>query len=275
MCSSDLISSITSNVRMEKGGVFTLIGQTLGLEIGGAIGIPLYIAQGMSAAMYLHGMTEGWLSLYPAEYFADSLIAQIVEWGLYESFMITIFFFFALGVTFISTKVAFKVQNIVMFFIIAAITSMFLGLKIHEPQTPQLIGDFSGGNGFFVLFAVFFPAATGVMVGASMSGSLKDPRKSIPKGTMSAWGISLLVYAAVALIASFLVPVNELVNNTNALIDYARWPLVVQLGLIASCFTATLSSLAAAPRVLQALGKHRLVPCGKPEPWTAQRMRAG
>ena len=39
------ISSITSNVRMEKGGVFTLVGQTLGLEIGGAIGIPLYFAQ--------------------------------------------------------------------------------------------------------------------------------------------------------------------------------------------------------------------------------------
>ena len=256
------ISSITSNVRIEKGGVFTLVGQTLGLEIGGAIGIPLYLAQGMSAAMYLHGMKEGWLSLYPAEYFSNSFLSPLIDLGMYESFIITVFFLLAMGVTLISTRVAFKVQNLVMFFIIAAITSMFLGLNIHELQSPQLIGNFSDKHGFIILFAVFFPAATGVMVGASMSGSLKNPRKSIPKGTMGAWAISLLVYSSIAVLASCLVPANELRNNTNALIDYARWPIIVQLGLIASCFTATLSSLAAAPRVLQALGKHRLVPRG-------------
>lgn len=256
------ISSITSNVRMEKGGVFTLVGQTLGLEIGGAIGIPLYLAQAMSAAMYLHGMKEGWVSLFPAERMETTFMAPIVEAGIYESFMVTVFFFCALGLTLLSTRLAFKVQNLVMVFIIVALSSMFLGLSVHDLQTPQLIGDFADGNSFKSLFAVFFPAATGIMVGASMSGSLKDPRRSIPKGTMGAWGISFIVYASVAVLASFLVPSSELISNTTALIDYARWPILVQCGLIASCFTATLSSLAAAPRVLQALGEYRIVPRG-------------
>ena len=256
------ISSITSNVRMEKGGVFTLVGQTLGLEIGGAIGIPLYFAQAMSAAMYLHGMKEGWLSLFPAERMQDTFMAPIVEAGIYESFMVTSFFFCAMGLTLISTRVAFKVQNLVMVFIVVALSSMFLGLSVHEWQTPQLIGDFADGNSFKSLFAVFFPAATGVMVGASMSGSLKDPRRSITKGTLGAWAISFVVYASVAVLAAFLVPTPELISNTTSLIDYARWPLLVQCGLIASCFTATLSSLAAAPRVLQALGEYRIVPRG-------------
>lgn len=59
------ISSITSNIRVGSGGVFSLISQSLGLEMGGAIGIPLYLAQGLSAALYMHGFVEGWLFLMP------------------------------------------------------------------------------------------------------------------------------------------------------------------------------------------------------------------
>ncbi|MCA9540817.1 MAG: amino acid permease [Myxococcales bacterium] len=253
------ISSITTNIRMGQGGVFSIVAQTLGLEIGGSIGIPLYFAQGVSAAMYLHGMKEGFLSICPPSALAGTFAAPLVDWGIYESLVVLVFFGIALAVTAISTRVAFRVQYVVMAFIVVALTSMALGLRVHAVQSPQVWGSFRDGS-LMNLFAVFFPAATGVMVGASMSGSLKDPRRSIPRGTMIAWVVSLVVYVGVAVLAAYLVPTQALMDNKYALIDHALWPMAVQAGLMASCFTATLSSLAAAPRVLQALGKHGVVP---------------
>src|SRR5690554_7377580 len=39
------LSTITTNIRLGAGGAFAIISQSLGLETGGAIGIPLYLAQ--------------------------------------------------------------------------------------------------------------------------------------------------------------------------------------------------------------------------------------
>ncbi len=49
------MSSIVTNIRIKAGGAFSIISQSLGLEAGGAIGIPLYIAQAFAVAMYIFG----------------------------------------------------------------------------------------------------------------------------------------------------------------------------------------------------------------------------
>ncbi len=50
------------------------------------------------------------------------------------------------------------------------------------------------GFGFFDVFAIFFPAATGIMAGANISGDLADPQEAIPKGTLLAILLTTIVY---------------------------------------------------------------------------------
>ncbi len=117
---------------------------------------------------------------------------------------------------------------------------------------------FSGAN-FWVVFAVYFPAVTGIMAGANMSGDLKDPRNSIPVGTLAAIALSYVLYVGLAILVAFLATPQELLENYNILIDKAFFAPVVLAGLLGATFSSALSSLVGAPRILQALGQNNIL----------------
>ena len=239
------LSSITTNMRLGAGGVFTIATQSLGMEVGGSIGIPFYLAQALSTAMYIYGFMEGWVFIFPDH------PPLLVVLGVFSV---------VFAISFISTTLAFRIQFLVMTGVILALASMFFGLKtVEELQRPLLIGDFADGN-YWLLFSVFFPAATGIMVGASLSGNLKEPRKSIPVGTITAWALSLLVYIALAVWYSVIATPEELQSNLLIAVEKAFWGPAVLIGILSSCFTAALSSFVASPRTLQALASHKITP---------------
>ena len=244
------LSSISSNVRLSGGGVFSIISRSLGLETGGAIGIPLYLAQALSAGLYLYGFTEAWTHLFPAH----------PQWAVLAGIFVVV----SLTVSF-ATRWVFKLQGLVMWVVLASVVSIVLGLPgfqwetVDVPHTPEWWGGFESG-GFWYIFAVFFPAGTGIMVGAGLSDTLANPRKSIPAGTMSAVGVSFLVYVAVAIWYALMATPEELRSNYLIVVERAAWSPMVLAGIMASTFTAALSSLAAAPRVLRALGEHHVLP---------------
>lgn len=242
------LSSITTNIRMGAGGVFNVISQSLGLEPGGAIGIPLYLGQAFSAALYVYGFSEAWIYLFPGH--PQMVVVYVV--------LAVVF-----AVTMISTRLAFRLQGIVMLVIVASFISIALGVTEWGRQgplhAPSLWGDFDAG-GFWILFAIFFPAGTGIKVGASMSGALEDPRRSIPRGTLAAVATALVVYLLMALWYSVVAPPEDLQNNYLIVLEKAAWGDLVLAGILAATFTAALSSLVAAPRVLQALGEQAVVP---------------
>jgi len=240
------ISSITTNIRVGSGGVFSIISMSLGLEVGGSVGIPLYLAQGLSAALYMQGIIETWVYLFPEHHFHAVLGSVFII-----SFLVAWF----------GARLAFRVQLGVMVLTILALGSIFLGARVNPIQA-QIVwwGAFEEAD-LSLLFAVFFPAATGIMVGSSLSGSLRKPRRSIPIGTMAAWGCSLLVYLACAVWYALMGTPEELMDTDKIFaVEKALWGPMVLVGVIASCFSATLSSLVAAPRVLQALAVHGVVP---------------
>jgi len=143
------------------------------------------------------------------------------------------------------------------------------GLWGDFPGSPE--NDFQGAN-FWLVFAVFFPASTGIMAGANMSGDLKDPRRSIPVGTMAAIGVSLVVYVTLAVwIVRYATP-DELVFNYTVMIDKAFWGPAVLAGLLGATLSSALASIVGSARILQATGNHKVVPAAG---WLGRLTEAG
>lgn len=264
------MSTFVTNIRVGPGGAFSMISQSLGLEAGGAIGLPLYVSQALAVVMYIFGFREGYLWAVDA-------------WGLPGLPSIAIdalLFAVILGITSVSTGLAFKIQYGILAILAASLVSIGIA-AVRGPLDNPIVwwGEFPGtpeggfgGVSFWVVFAVFFPASTGIMAGANMSGDLKDPRRSIPVGTMAAIGVSVLVYVALAYWLMRVAPVDELTGNYTVMIDRAFWGPAVLAGLLAATFSSALASFVGAPRILEALGTHRIVPASG---WFSVRSRRG
>jgi len=264
-CTALSMSSFVTNTRVGAGGAFSIISQSLGLEVGGSIGIPLYISQALAVTLYIFGFREGWLWVFPNHY------PLAIDLGTLATIIV---------ITFISTSFAFRIQSIILAVIIAAIASIWIGGLFHQGGMKiQWWGLFPGsvdndfaGITFWGVFAVFFPASTGIMAGANMSGELKEPRKSIPLGTMLAIAVSFVVYLSLAYWAARNATPEELVKNYNIFIDRAFWSPIVLTGLLGATFSSALASFVGAPRILHALGTHSILPKGE---WVSKRTKRG
>lgn len=238
------VASIATNLRLRAGGAFAIISTALGLEAGGAIGVPLYLAQTIGAVMYLYAFTEGW-----GYYFPDHPAGIVVA----------VAFALVGGITVASAALASRAQAVMFVVVAIALVSAFGGWSGATLQRPPVIGRFPEAS-LLECFALFFPAATGIMVGVGMSGSLERPSHSIPRGTMAAWATTGVIYALGAVWYGTVVPREELLSNKLAMADHALVGELVMLGLLSSTLMAALSSLVAAPRLLHAMAEHDVVP---------------
>jgi len=243
LCTGLSMSSITTNIKIGAGGAYSIISKSLGLEAGGSIGIPLYIAQTLSAALYIIGFTEAWVRVFPSH---PPLIVSIIAWaGL-------------LTVSSISAQLAIRTQYIIMAIVGVSIASFVFS---KAPPVPEmlLIGNFEDAN-FWQVFAIYFPAVTGIMAGANMSGDLKDPRRSIPIGTMSAVLVTMVIYIGLAYVVARIGSPEELRGNQLFMVDKALWGPAVLAGIMGATLSSALGSMLGAPRMLQAMAEQRIVP---------------
>ncbi|MFH1852268.1 MAG: amino acid permease [Candidatus Neomarinimicrobiota bacterium] len=240
------IASIATNTKVGAGGSYALISRSLGIEIGSAIGLPLYLSQALGGALYITGFTEGWLAIFPAH--PPLLVSTSVLVLL-------------LIVSVIGAKFAMRANFIIMFIIVASLVSFFMGSSQNE-VTIQLWGDFSSAS-FWVVFAIFFPAVTGIEAGAAMSGDVEDSRKALPVGILSAIGISTVIYVAVAFWLNHTASREMLINNYTVMLDVSRWRLPVVIGILGATLSSALGSVIGAPRTLMALGQDKVLPFSK------------
>jgi len=142
--------------------------------------------------------------------------------------------------------------------IIASIVSIMMGQRATV-QPAGLWNGFSFTN-FWDVFAIFFPAVTGILAGASMSGELVEPRTSIPKGTIGAIVVSFLIYVLLAYWFYRQIPLTELRDNTQIAIEMGRWQWLVIAGIMGATLSSALAMAVGSPRILMALGRHSLLP---------------
>ena len=249
-------SSIATNMRVGVGGEYYLISRSLGLEPGGAIGIPLFLCRTLSITFYSFGLAESLVSFWPASWGpVTPRTLQLLAAGI------------IIIITAISGKsagVALKIQIPIMIAVGLSVIALAAGVFSGELRLPEMEATYrTAPQGFWYVFAVFFPAVTGFTAGIGMSGDLKDPQRSIPRGTIMAVVTGTLTYITILI----LLAITARVSHAELAAPGVLWIKVAVLGawlvypgIWGAILSSAFGSVLGGPRVLQALAGDGLAP---------------
>jgi len=250
-------SAIATNMHVGVGGEYFMISRSLGLELGGAIGIPLYLCRTLSITFYSFGLAEAIMMFWPAS--LGIIPAHMIQ-------LITVVII--VGITILSGKSAslvLKLQIPIMIAVGLSIMALLAGVLLGKTHSPEMTATFrTAPKGFWYVFAVFFPAVTGFTAGIGMSGDLKDPRKSIPKGTLLAVSTGMFVYLFIPVVLAYTAKMSPQELASTGVETWGKIAFLGALLVIPGIFGAILSSafgsVLGGPRVLQSLAQDKLAP---------------
>ncbi len=250
------ISEIATNKRVEGGGEYFIISRSFGLNIGATIGFALFLSQAISVAFYIIAFTEAFESLF--NWFLTRFEVVLPRQVLSIPAMVGL----AVLILKKGASVGMKTLYFVVTILLISLLLFFLGST--EYASTHEFSLLSAPKGdmrqFFMVFAIIFPAFTGMTAGVGLSGDLKKPGKSIPLGTILGTLTGMVVYffivwklASSASPESLTDPSRQLIMGDIAIAGV----LIIPLGLAASTFSSAIGSILVAPRTLQALaGDH-------------------
>ncbi|NDV61798.1 amino acid permease [Puniceicoccales bacterium CK1056] len=251
-------SAIATNIRVGVGGEYYMVSRSLGLELGGAIGIPLFLCRTLSLTLYAFGLAESLAFVWPA------------EWGEPPVQVMTgVIILFITAVAGKSASLTLKLQIPIMIAVGLSILALVAGVMTGPLHMPSLEPSYerSAPSGFWLVFAVFFPAVTGFTAGIGMSGDLKHPRKSIPIGTILAVVTGFVTYAVILTLLSV---TGKVSGQQLATLDPNAPPIWANIailgvwlilpGMWGAILSSAFGSALGGPRVLQALATDGLVP---------------
>lgn len=241
------LSALATNMKVGGGGAYYIISRSLGLEAGAAIGLPLFFAQSVGIAFYIAGFSEAVVGNLGA-WLPAFMTAKVI--GVATLVLLTV-------LATISADLALKAQFFIFATIAASLVSFFIGGPVAEAA-----GEISvpKGIGFWPVFAVFFPAVTGIEAGLAMSGDLKNPARALPLGTLAAVGTGYLIYMLLPIVLDRHVADPAMLMNPNVMSAVARWGFLIVAGVFAASLSSALGALLGAPRTLQALAADRIIP---------------
>ncbi|QQP40000.1 Uncharacterized protein FKW44_013886 [Caligus rogercresseyi] len=197
------MSAVSTNGQIRGGGIYYMISRSLGPEFGGAIGIMFTLANSIAVSMYLIGFCQSLMDMCK-QYFE-------MEYVIFENpsndvriigaiSLVAVLLLAIVGMEWVT-----RVQMVLLFLLIGSQIDFIVGsfLPTEEDAAYGFVGynsslfvenlspnyhEYGKPNdppSFFTVFGVFFPAVTGIVAGANLSGDLKDPGVAIPKGMSS------------------------------------------------------------------------------------------
>jgi len=249
------VAEIATNQRVQGGGAYYIISRSFGLNIGGAIGIALYLSQAISVAFYVIAFGEAfepvinWIYKTYGFYIPDRRWISIPTMAILSILILTK-----------GANVGMKALYFVVAILLSSLVMFFLGTSSAKPAEVDLHATVLENENFFYVFTIIFPAFTGLAAGLGLSGDLRDPKKSIPRGTLWATVVGMFVYIAIAYKFAISVTPEDMVNNQLIMGEIAIWGPIIPIGLAAASLSSALGSIMVAPRTLQAIGFDDIFP---------------
>ena len=260
------LAEIATNRKVEGGGEYFIISRSFGTTIGTVIGLSLYLSQAISVAFYmiafaeafrpLTAMFESWFGIaFDPRFISIPATIGLLTLVLYKGA--------ALGVKALYFVVAILVISLGMFFAGSPVEGF-------DPSTFSLNARTPDADTFFIVFAICFPAFTGMTAGVGLSGDLANPRKSIPQGTLMATVFGMIVYIFIVLKLAYSAPTEMLANEPLVMGEIAWWGPIIPIGLACATLSSAIGSVLVAPRTLQAIGADGSLPISKGNSWLAR-----
>lgn len=237
------LSAAATNIQVGKGGTYYMVSRALGIEIGSAIGLSLFLKQSISTAFCIVGFAESFHGLFP------QFSLQVI--GVATLAVLTI-------LTYISTNFVLKIQIFIFGTIIAALYSLFSGGEVTTEAVT--LAEPISSTSFWVIFAMFFPAMTGLESSLSLSGDLKNPSRSLPLGVISAVLTAYLIYMLIAYFLWTNASQQQLIEDNLIIQHIAKFNSLIILGIWGATLSSAIGALLGAPRTLQALAEDHVVP---------------
>lgn len=263
------VSEVATNRRVAGGGAYYIVSRSFGTSIGGTIGIALYLSQAISIAFYMVAFASAFepvLDMLGTQYPDFKRIID-VRWISIPSTLVLIIIMLTRG-----ANMGVSILWLICGILAVALVTFFLGSpeefvtidgvqKRFRPETLNITeGIKEGADNFGIVFAICFPAFTGMIAGLGLSGDLKNPQRSIPLGTISATLAGMVIYILVAYkLCQSAVP-ELLANDEFIMAKISAWGPAIFIGLGAASVSSALGSIMVAPRTLQALARDDVLP---------------
>ncbi|XP_035526759.1 solute carrier family 12 member 9-like [Morone saxatilis] len=290
------VCAISTNGALDAGGAYYMISRALGPEFGGSIGIMFFFANVCGSALYVLGLVEAVMANFGIPEDSAAAVAslyQVLPSGYWWSLLYgTALLFLCFVVCLVGADIYAKATFIIFIIVVTVLASIFISFFIVGPIVvivpersvlnstslnsanysgfqlrtlegnllPSYTVDYTTGTmmSFATVFAVMFNGCTGIMAGSNMSGDLKNPSYSIPRGTVVAVFITFIIYNFLCLLAAWTCDRHLLQKDYSFLRDLNIWPPLVTIGVYSSTLSAAMSNLIGASRVLYALSKDDL-----------------
>ncbi|EGV63855.1 hypothetical protein CANTEDRAFT_130236 [Yamadazyma tenuis ATCC 10573] len=276
------VSAIATNGTVKGGGAYYMISRSLGPEFGGAIGIIFFIGQILNSSLNVVGFIESLLVNFGQ---IDGDLYQLLPVGYFWTLLYsTILLALCTGVALVGANVVSKAA--LWLFVLLVLSTLSIPLSTLHTKTifmgeayqvglswrifkENLFPHFTKGAAgsvldtpetFRDLFGIFFPATSGIYAGASMSGALKDPSKSIPQGTIRGLVLTFVLYGIVILSIGTAVPRQLLYKDIKVIQTVNLQGYVIIIGELSTSLFSVIMGVVGAASLLNAIANDRIIP---------------